>query len=110
MPASSRSPSAATTRSRSPSCGCSPPGTGPSPRAPGGAPSIALPDRRLHASRRGPLTPGQLGAHGDTWGEFFGQRYFHGTSFLRADEEKLIEPAASVQAGLRGSLFADEDL
>ena len=42
--------------------------------------------------------------------EYFGQRYFHGTTFLRALEEKLIEPAASVQAGLRGSLYGAEDL
>jgi agmatinase len=62
------------------------------------------------ARRHGPLALLQLDAHGDTWDEYFGQRYFHGTTFLRAFEEKLIEPAASVQAGLRGSLYGAEDL
>jgi agmatinase len=51
-----------------------------------------------------------LDAHGDTWDEYFGQRFFHGTTFLRALEEKLIDPAASVQAGLRGSLYGPDDL
>ena len=62
------------------------------------------------ARKHGPLALLQLDAHGDTWDEYFGQRYFHGTTFLRALEEKLIEPAASVQAGLRGSLYGAEDL
>ena len=52
----------------------------------------------------------QLDAHGDTWDEYFGQRFFHGTTFKRALEEGLIDPAASVQAGLRGSLYGAEDL
>ena len=62
------------------------------------------------ARKHGPLALVQLDAHGDTWDEYFGQRFFHGTTFLRALEEKLIEPAASVQAGLRGSLYGAEDL
>ena len=80
------------------------------PLALGGDHSVTLAELRVLASRHGPLALVQLDAHGDTWDEYFGQRYFHGTTFLRAVEEKLIEPAASVQAGLRGSLFADEDL
>src|SRR5207245_8933820 len=52
----------------------------------------------------------QLDAHGDTWDEYFGQRFFHGTTFKRAVEEGLVEPAASVQAGLRGSLYGADDL
>ena len=58
------------------------------------------------ARKHGPLALVQLDAHGDTWDEYFGQRYFHGTTFMRAVEEKLIDPSASVQAGLRGSLYA----
>ena len=84
-PASSRSRSAATTRSRSPSCACS-------------------------RGKHGPLALVQLDAHGDTWDEYFGQRFFHGTTFKRAVEEGLIDAAASVQAGMRGSLYAAEDI
>jgi agmatinase len=80
------------------------------PLALGGDHSITLAELRVLAGKLGPLALVQLDAHGDTWDEYFGQRYFHGTTFKRAVEEKLIDPAASVQAGLRGSLFADRDL
>ena len=80
------------------------------PLALGGDHSVTLAELRVLARRHGPLALVQLDAHGDTWDEYFGQRYFHGTTFLRAVEEGLIEPAASVQAGLRGSLYEAEDL
>jgi agmatinase len=80
------------------------------PLALGGDHSVTLAELRVLARRHGPLALVQLDAHGDTWDEYFGQRYFHGTTFLRAVEEKLIDPTASVQAGLRGSLFDDGDL
>ena len=80
------------------------------PLALGGDHSVTLAELRVLARKHGPLALVQLDAHGDTWDEYFGQRYFHGTTFLRALEEKLIEPAASVQAGLRGSLYGAEDL
>ncbi|HKN63606.1 MAG TPA: agmatinase [Gaiellaceae bacterium] len=80
------------------------------PLALGGDHSVTLAELRVLARRHGPLALVQLDAHGDTWDEYFGQRYFHGTTFLRAAEEKLIEPGASTQAGLRGSLYGAEDL
>jgi agmatinase len=80
------------------------------PLALGGDHSVTLAELRVLARRHGPLALVQLDAHGDTWDEYFGQRYFHGTTFLRAAEEKLIEPGASTQAGLRGSLYSAEDI
>ena len=80
------------------------------PLALGGDHSITLAELRVLARRHGPLALVQLDAHGDTWDEYFGQRYFHGTTFKRAQEEGLIDPAASVQAGLRGSLYGAEDI
>src|SRR5690242_16852150 len=87
------------------------------PLALGGDHSVTLAELRVLTAKQGPLALKpeplalvQFDAHGDTWDEYFGQRYFHGTTFLRAVEEKLIEPAASVQAGLRGSLYGAEDL
>jgi agmatinase len=80
------------------------------PLALGGDHSITLAELRILARKHGPLALVQLDAHGDTWDEYFGQRFFHGTTFLRAFEEKLIDPAASVQAGLRGSLYGPDDL
>jgi len=76
----------------------------------GGDHSVTLAELRVLARRHGPLALVQLDAHGDTWDEYFGQRYFHGTTFKRALEEQLIEPKASIQAGLRGSLYGAEDL
>jgi agmatinase len=80
------------------------------PLALGGDHSITLAELRPLARVHGPLALVQLDAHGDTWDEYFGQKFFHGTTFLRALEERLIEPAASVQAGLRGSLYGPDDL
>jgi agmatinase len=80
------------------------------PLALGGDHSITLGELRALARRHGPLALVQLDAHGDTWEEYFGQRYFHGTTFKRAVEEGLIVPAASVQAGMRGSLYGAGDL
>jgi agmatinase len=80
------------------------------PLALGGDHSVTLAELRVLARRHGPLALVQLDAHGDTWDEYFGQRFFHGTTFRRALEEGLIEPEASVQAGLRGSVYGAEDL
>jgi agmatinase len=80
------------------------------PLALGGDHSVTLAELRALARRHGSLALVQLDAHGDTWDEYFGQRFFHGTTFKRAVEEGLIEPTASVQAGLRGSLYGAEDL
>jgi agmatinase len=76
----------------------------------GGDHSITLPELRALARVTGPLALVQLDAHADTWDSYFGQRYFHGTTFKRAAEEGLVDPAASVQAGMRGSVYGAEDL
>jgi agmatinase len=76
----------------------------------GGDHSITLAELRAVARAYGPLALVQLDAHADTWDEYFGQRYFHGTTFKRAVEEELIDPAASVQAGMRGGLYSGDDL
>ena len=76
----------------------------------GGDHSVTLPELRALARVTGPLALVQLDAHADTWESYFGQRYFHGTTFKRAAEEGLVDPAASVQAGMRGSVYGAEDL
>src|SRR5579862_9499839 len=62
----------------------------------GGDHSITLAELRVLAETHGPLALIHLDAHGDTWHEYFGQPYFHGTTFRRAIEEQLIDPQASV--------------
>jgi agmatinase len=78
----------------------------------GGDHTITLAELRAHAKRHGPMALVQLDAHADTWDEYFGQKLFHGTTFRRAVEENLLDPHASLQAGMRGSLYsaADEHL
>jgi agmatinase len=76
----------------------------------GGDHSITLPELRVLARVHGPLALVQLDSHTDTWEAYFGQRYFHGTTFKRAVEEGLLEPDKSVQAGMRGGLYGESDL
>jgi len=80
------------------------------PAALGGDHAITLAELRALAKKHGPLALVQLDSHGDVWESYFGQRYFHGTTFRRALEEGLLEPSASVQAGMRGSLYGPEDI
>jgi agmatinase len=76
----------------------------------GGDHSITLAELRALARVHGPLALVQLDSHTDTWEAYFGQRYFHGTTFKRAVEEELLDPQASVQAGIRGPVYAASDL
>ena len=80
------------------------------PAAMGGDHSVTLPELRVLAKKHGPLALVQLDAHADTWDEYFGQKYFHGTTFKRAAEEGVVDATASVQAGMRGSVYAAGDL
>jgi agmatinase len=80
------------------------------PAAMGGDHSITLAELRVLATKHGPLALVQLDAHADTWDEYFGQKYFHGTTFKRAAEEGVLAANKSVQAGMRGSVYAAGDL
>jgi agmatinase len=76
----------------------------------GGDHSIVLGELRAHAHRHGPVALVLLDAHADTWDQYYGERYFHGTPFRRAVEEGLLLPERSLLAGMRGSLYGPEDL
>jgi agmatinase len=76
----------------------------------GGDHSVALPLLRAAAERHGTLSVLQLDAHTDTWEEYFGHRVTHGTIMRRAAEEGAIDPEHSVQVGLRGPLYGEDDL
>jgi len=70
---------------------------------------VPLAELRALAAVHGPLALVQLDAHHDVWDEYFGQKLFHGSVVRRAAEEGLLDPARSVQAGMRGSLTAKND-
>jgi agmatinase len=75
----------------------------------GGDHTVLLAELRTLAAVHGPLALVQLDAHHDVWDEYFGQKLFHGSVVRRAAEEGLVDPARSVQAGMRGSLTAKAD-
>jgi arginase family enzyme len=64
---------------------------------------------RALARRHGRLGLVHFDAHPDTWDEYFGSKYFHGTPFRRAIEEGLVDPQRMIQVGIRGPLYGDED-
>jgi agmatinase/guanidinopropionase len=77
----------------------------------GGDHSVSLPLLRAHAAKYGPLAIVHFDSHPDTWPEeFSGQPYSHGTPFIRAIEEGLIDTQAYLQVGLRGPTSATHDL
>jgi len=76
----------------------------------GGDHSIVLGELRAQAAVHGPVALILLDAHADTWDQYYGERYFHGTPFRRAVEERLLDPSRSVLAGMRGPLYAAADL
>ncbi|MGQ0571783.1 MAG: agmatinase [Armatimonadota bacterium] len=76
----------------------------------GGDHSITLPELRAVAGRHGPVGLLQFDSHTDTWDEYFGRKYNHGTVIRRAIEEGLIRPDRSIQVGIRGSLYSRSDV
>jgi agmatinase len=75
----------------------------------GGDHSISLPILRALARRHGPLALVQFDAHIDTWDEYFGSKYFHGTPFRRAIEEGIIDGRRFIQVAIRGPMYGEND-
>ena len=73
----------------------------------GGDHSVTLPVLRGLVSE-GPVGLIHIDAHTDTWDEFMGSRYSHGAPFRRAVEEELIDPARTIQIGIRGTQNSTE--
>jgi agmatinase len=82
---------------------------GAAPMLVGGDHSISLPILRAVARRHGPVALVQFDAHIDTWGDYFGGKYFHGSPFRRAIEEGLIAPSHYVQVGIRGPMYGEQE-
>jgi agmatinase len=76
----------------------------------GGDHSIVLGELRAQAAVHGPVGLVLLDGHADTWDQYYGEKYFHGTPFRRAVEEGLLDPRRSLLAGMRGPLYSAADL
>jgi guanidinopropionase len=80
------------------------------PLSAGGDHLVILPILRAIAAKR-PLGVVHFDAHSDTWDTYFGDhKYTHGTPFRRAIEEGLLDPKRTVQIGIRGSLYGNDDM
>ena len=67
----------------------------------GGDHFISFPILRAYAEKYGPLSLLQFDAHSDTWPDDDMERVDHGTMFYKAVKLGLIDPATSVQVGIR---------
>ncbi len=67
----------------------------------GGDHFITLPILRAYAEKYGPLSLIQFDAHSDTWQDDDFDRIDHGTFVYKAIMQGLIDPATSVQVGIR---------
>jgi agmatinase len=76
----------------------------------GGDHTVVLPELRAQAAfRKQKVAVVHFDAHPDTWDQYWGERYTHGTMYRRAIEEDLIDTAHSIQVGLHGTLYDEDD-
>lgn len=67
----------------------------------GGDHYITYPILKAYAERFGPISLVQIDAHTDTWPDDDEARIDHGTMFYKAIQAGIVDPAHSVQVGIR---------
>lgn len=67
----------------------------------GGDHYISFPILRAYAEKYGPISLLQFDAHSDTWPDDDMDRIDHGTMFYKAVKSGIVDPATSVQVGIR---------
>jgi guanidinopropionase len=76
----------------------------------GGDHLCSLPVLRAVGEKR-PVGMIHFDAHTDLYDQYFGGfKYTHGTPFRRAVEEGVLDPKRTVQIGIRGTMYNDEDV
>ncbi len=75
----------------------------------GGDHSITLPELRALAKVHGPLALVQFDSHLDVSDAYLGEKYNHGSMFLRGVEEGIIDTEHSIQVGIR-AIYGVEDI
>jgi guanidinopropionase len=82
---------------------------GAAPVSAGGDHTVTLPILR-GIVKDGPVGCIHFDAHADTLDELLGSKINHATPFRRAVEEGIIDPRRTLQIGLRGTRYSDEDI
>ncbi|WP_170477911.1 agmatinase [Ruegeria arenilitoris] len=67
----------------------------------GGDHYISFPILKAYAEKFGPMSLLQFDAHTDTWADDNMERVDHGTMFYKAVKSGIVDPARSVQVGIR---------
>ena len=75
----------------------------------GGDHTVTLAELRAIASVHGQLGLLHFDSHTDLWDSYNGRPYSHGTMFRRAIEEGILDPARTLQVGMRGPLYGADD-
>lgn len=76
----------------------------------GGDHSITLAALRAAAKVYGPVALVHFDSHTDTWDTYYDEKYWHGSTFIRAQEEGLVIPEKVFQLGIRGTLNHPGDI
>lgn len=79
------------------------------PIAMGGDHSVTLAELRACYKTHGKVALIHFDSHYDTWEEYFGKKYNHGTPFRMAANEGIIDTSKSIQVGIRGGLYNKTD-
>lgn len=76
----------------------------------GGDHSVTLANLRAAAKIHGPVALIHFDSHTDTWDTYYEEKYWHGSPFIRAYEEGLLQPDKVFQIGIRGTLNHPGDI
>jgi agmatinase len=76
----------------------------------GGDHSVTLATLRAAAKIYGPVALIQFDSHTDTWDTYYDEKYWHGSPFIRAHEEGLLQSDKVFQIGIRGTLNHPGDI
>lgn len=76
----------------------------------GGDHSVTLATLRAAKEVYGQVALIQFDSHTDTWDTYYEEKYWHGSPFIRAHEEGLLQPDKVFQVGIRGTLNHPDDI
>lgn len=76
----------------------------------GGDHSVTLASLRAAHKVHGKVALVHFDSHTDTWDTYYGEKYWHGSPFIRASEEGLLAEGKVFQIGIRGTLNHPDDV